>query len=56
MRKTDHIITNEKDLGFECLRCGAKYKMKLPALINLWLKKVKAFIELHKDCNELAQD
>lgn len=38
------------DNGFRCTVCGATFNLVLPISIPDFVKKQKAFSELHKDC------
>ena len=50
MRKTDHIIINEKDYTIECLHCGDKHKIHTPTPSYMFLAESEAFTKRHKDC------
>lgn len=35
-----------------CLNCGGEFVLELPLALGLFIKKMKAFEVLHKDCKE----
>jgi len=46
----DHVVMRGSTLV--CLRCKEESVIKLPLLIDLVVKKIRAFTELHADCIE----
>jgi len=44
--------SGQAPLTLVCLRCGEESVIKLPLLIDLVIKKIRAFAELHADCIE----
>lgn len=51
---TDHIILNTQTGAFQCLHCGASYRMGLPAPVNMVLAMSKSFIADHRHCQPSA--
>lgn len=52
MRRTDWIIIDAIHQRYECKRCGGKEAIKLPAPIDAFVLRGKAFIAEHKHCKE----
>lgn len=47
--KYSHIVVTDR---FECLHCGETHKIELPISLDDFVKKCKAFTNLHKDCKK----
>lgn len=52
VRRTDWIIIDAIHQRYECKRCGGKEAIKLPAPIDAFVLRGKAFIAEHKHCKE----
>ncbi len=50
--RTPWVITRDKNLGWECLRCGEKTALTLPVRISVWTAAAKAFVAAHWHCTE----
>lgn len=43
---------HDKNHNFLCKRCGEKHQLEMPISIDEYVRKSKAFIELHKNCKK----
>jgi len=52
MRDYEWIIAGVEANTLSCLRCGQKHLVDVPMALGLFQKALKAFIILHKTCEE----
>jgi transcription elongation factor Elf1 len=52
MKRTDtgHLRAENGGSVLHCLHCGDKYRVTLPALVDVYCATTKAYIKAHKHC------
>ncbi len=45
-----------QDMGLHCKRCGETYSPRLPIPVYLWIALQEAFLDVHQECEEPADE